>query len=89
MALNNLKEELLLQIKQHLSSLELSKTSENNYISKYAAKLKEQSKSREGEILFLKKELKEKNFPTKYKYKASTEGCTELRKIDNNNNNKF
>ena len=65
--LNNLKKELLFEIKQHLSSSASSKTSENNYITKYIASLKKQIESVKGEILFLREELRKNNLQTKSK----------------------
>ena len=86
--LNNLKKELLFEIKQHLSSSASSKTSENNYITKYIASLKKQIESVKGEILFLREELRKNNLQTKSKYTTSTANDTELRKINKDNDNK-
>ena len=64
----NVKKELIVEIKQHLSSTACSKVSKND-VNKYITSLEEQIESLKGEILVWKKE---KNVPTKYKCIAST-----------------
>ena len=46
---------LIVKIK-HLSFMENSKTSENNYVNEYKASLKGQINSLNGEIIFLRQE---------------------------------
>ena len=81
---------LIVKIK-HLSFMENSKISENNYVNGYKASLKGQIKSLNGEIIFLRQELREKNVPAKCKCIASTVDDTEFHNINkssNNNHNK-
>ena len=71
--------------------MENSKINENNSVNEYKASLKGQIKSLNGEIIFLRQELREKNVPAKCKCIASTVDDTEFHNINkssNNNHNK-
>lgn len=69
-ALNNFKKELIVEIKQRLSSTECSKTSENNSVYVYIASTR--NPVTERWYFFLRQELWEQNVPTKCKCITAT-----------------